>query len=240
MCAKHTVADVLNLEQEHLEVLGNTSWNLHTLHALREYCTKDLGDHLDWCTHCGKFHFQFNSCRNRHCPTCQGHKQHQWAHARTKELLPVPLFHLVFTLADHRNRVSLSHLKKEHIMLFETAWLTLCVFGNNHKHLGATLGTIAVLHAWGQNLQLYPHLHCIFSKGGFSKAGYWKKGSSKDDFLFCVKTLSKKFRGVFVAKLRKEIPSLPQELGDILFYKNWVVYAKAPFGKAEQMLAAVP
>ena len=215
---------------------AHTSWNARALHAIGKCRTKDLGGHLDWCTHCGKLHLQFNSCRNRHCPTCQGHKQHQWIQARTKELLPVPYLHVVFTLPDHLNRVALSHPKKVYKILFDTTWQTLQTFGNNPKHLGATLVMIAVLYTWGQNLQLHPHLHCIVPKGGVSKAGYWKKGKSKDDFLFCVKALSKKFRGAFVAKLRKEIPGLPQDLYDKVFYKKWVVYAKVPFGKPEHIV----
>ena len=101
MYPKHTVADVLNLEVDHLKELANTSWHLRTLHMTRKCRTKALGGHLDWCTACGKLYLQFNSCPNRHCPTCQGHKQQQWLGAREKELLPIPYFHVVFTLPDH-------------------------------------------------------------------------------------------------------------------------------------------
>lgn len=236
MLPKHRVADVLNLEEEHLDNIAHTSWNSRTLHAIRKCRTKALGGHLDWCAHCNKLHLQFNSCRNRHCPTCQGHKQHQWIRARTKELLPVPYFHVVFTLPDNLDQVALNHPQKLYKILFDTAWQTLSAFGNSPEHLGAQLGMIAVLHTWGQNLSLHPHLHCIVPKGGVSKAGYWKKGKGKDDFLFCVKALSKKFRGAFVARLRKEIPGLPQSLYDKLFHKNWVVYAKAPFGTPEHIV----
>lgn len=236
MRPKHTVADVLNLEEAHLEDLSNTSWNSRTLHGIRKCRTKALGGHLDWCTHCSKLHLQFNSCRNRHCPTCQGHKQHQWIQARTKELLPVPYFHVVFTLPHQLNQVALSHPQKLYKTLFDTVWQTLSAFGNNPKALGAKLGMIAVLHTWGQNLSLHPHLHCIVPKGGVSKAGYWKKGKSIDGFLFCVKALSIKFRGAFVANLRKEIPGLPQGLYDTLFHKKWVVHSRSPFGSPEHIV----
>tara|TARA_R110000868_G_scaffold44715_1_gene149044 strand:- start:618 stop:1766 length:1149 start_codon:yes stop_codon:yes gene_type:complete len=236
MHPKYTVADVLNLEVGHLEELANTRWHLRTLHAIRKCRTKALGGHLDWCTDCGKLHLQFNSCRNRHCPTCQGHKQQQWVDARTKELLPVPYFHVVFTLPDHLNSIALQHPKIVYKILFDTVWQTLSAFGNNPKHLGAKMGMIAVLHTWGQNLSLHPHLHCIVPKGGITKAGYWKQGKAKDDFLFCVKSLSKKIRGAFVAKLRKELPGLPQSLYDKLFQKEWIVYAKPPFGKPENVI----
>jgi len=95
---------------------------------------------------------------------------------------------------------------------------------------------IAVLHTWGQNLQLHPHLHCIVPKGGVSKAGFWKKGKGNDDFLFSVLAMSNKYRGLFVAKLRKALPQLPQSLYDDLFKKKWVVYAKDPFGKPQHVI----
>ena len=236
MYAKHTVADVLNLEVAHLKEYSNSSWHERTLHALRKCRTKELGGHLDWCTNCNKLHLQFNSCRNRHCPTCQGHKQHQWIVARSKELLAVPYFHVVFTLPDSINPVALQYPKEVYKVLFATVWETLSIFGNNPKHLGAKMGMIAVLHTWGQNLHVHPHLHCIVPKGGITKAGYWKKGKSKDGFLFCVKALSKKYRGLFVSKLRKALPNVPQSVYDKLFEKKWVVYSKPPFGKPENML----
>lgn len=236
MQPKHSVADVLNLEVDHLKEIAHTSWNERALHAIRKCRTKELGGHLDWCTNCNKLHLQFNSCRNRHCPTCGGHKQHQWVQARTQELLPAPYFHVVFTLPDVLNPVALKHPKVLYKILFDTAWETLSAFGDNPKHLGAKLGMIAVLHTWGQNLQLHPHLHCIVPGGGVSKAGFWKKGTAKDDFLFSVEAMSRKYRGRFVSKLRKALPEVPQSLYDQLFKKEWVVYAKAPFGKPEHVI----
>ena len=236
MQPKYKVADVLNLEVDHLQEIAHTSWNARALHAIRKCRTKELGGHLDWCASCNKLHLQFNSCRNRHCPTCQGHKQHQWIEARIQELLPVPYFHVVFTLPDHLNFVAIRHPQVLYKILFDTVWETLTAFGKNPKHLGAKLGMIAVLHTWGQNLQLHPHLHCIVPKGGVSKAGFWKKGKGKDDFLFPVKAMSVKYRGLFTAKLRKALPELPQSLYDNLFKKNWVVYAKPPFGKPENVI----
>lgn len=236
MQPKHSVADVLNLEVDHLQDMAHSSWNARALHAIRKCRTKALGGHLDWCNECNKLHLQFNSCRNRHCPTCQGHKQQQWIAARTGELLPVPYFHVVFTVPDSLNAVALHYPKVLYKILFDSVWETLSAFGKNPKHLGAKLGIIAVLHTWGQNLQLHPHLHCIVPKGGVSKAGFWKKGKGKDDFLFSVKAMSVKYRGVFVSKLRKALPRLPQSLYDKLFKKNWVVYAKPPFGRPEHVV----
>jgi hypothetical protein len=236
MQPKHRVADVLNLEVEHLQEIAHTSWNARALHAIRKCRTKALGGHLDWCMNCKKLHLQFNSCRNRHCPTCQGHKQHQWIAARTEELLAVPYFHVVFTLPNSLNPVAIRHPKVLYKILFDSVWETLSAFGNNPKHLGAKLGMIGVLHTWGQNLSLHPHLHCIVPKGGVSKAGFWKKGNGKEDFLFSVKAMSSKYRGVFVSKLRKKLPELPQSLYDTLFKTAWVVYAKPPFGSPKNVI----
>ena len=110
MQPKYRVADVLHLEIDHLKELANTSWHLRTLHAIRKCRTKALGGHLDWCSSCGKLHLQFNSCRNRHCGTCQGHQQHDWIQSRAQELLHVPYFHVVFTLPDTLNALSLGNL----------------------------------------------------------------------------------------------------------------------------------
>jgi hypothetical protein len=236
MQPKHRVADVLNLEVAHLQEIAHTSWNQRALHAIRKCRTKALGGHLDWCMKCKKLHLQFNSCRNRHCTTCQGHKQHQWIAARRKELLPVPYFHVVFTLPDHLNPVAIRYPQVLYKILFDSVWETLSSFGNNPKHLGAKLGMIAVLHTWGQNLSLHPHLHCIVPGGGVSEAGYWKKGKGKDDFLFSVKAMSKKYQGCFVSKLRKALPELPQSLYDNLFQKKWVVYSKPAFGKPKNVI----
>jgi hypothetical protein len=233
---EHKVADVLDLEARHLQELAHTSWNARALHAIRKCRTKELGGHLDWCTACNKLHLQFNSCRNRHCPTCQGHKRHEWIAARTAELLPVPYFHVVFTLPDSLNPVALRCPQVLYKILFDTVWETLSAFGNDREHLGAKLGMIAVLHTWGQNLQLHPHLHCIVPKGGVSKAGFWKKGRGKDGFLFPVKAMGVKYRGLFVSKLRRALPDLPQSLYDDLFKKKWVVHTKPPFGRPEHVI----
>jgi hypothetical protein len=236
MHPRYTVADVLNLEVDYLQDIAHTSWNARALHAIRKCRTKALGGHLDWCTNCKKLHLQFNSCRNRHCPTCQGHKQRQWITARTQELLPVPYFHVVFTLPETLNPVALHHPRVLYKILFDSVWETLSSFDNNPKHLGGKLGMIAVLHTWGQNMSLHPHVHCIVPKGGVSKAGFWKQGKAKDDFLFSVEAMSVKYRGVFVYKLRKALPELPQSLYDALFKNKWVVYAKPPFGRPEHVI----
>ena len=223
------MADVLNRHQDHLDKLCSNSWQSRTLHALRKCRTVALGGHIDKCDHCQKIHLSYNSCRNRHCPTCQGHKRQQWIQAREKDLLDVPYFHVVFTIPHQLNKLSMEQPSLVYTALFKASWETLSQFAENPKHLGARLGMIALLHTWGQNLQLHPHLHCIVPSGGVTKSGNWIKSKNKGSFLFCVKSMSRVFRAKFVAQLRKNSKDIPQSLFDKLFTKNWVVYAKRSF-----------
>lgn len=236
MQSVYKVADVLNLESEHLDKLCLNSWQERTLHALRKCRTQALGGHIDACACCKKLHISYNSCRNRHCSTCQGHKQNEWVQKRMTELLPVGYFHVVFTIPSELNKICLSHPKITYSSLFKAAWATLQDFSNSSKYLGAKMGMISILHTWGQNMSLHPHLHCIVPGGGLTKSGKWKQVKNKGKFLFPVKAMSIVFRAKYVAELRKQLPGLPQSLYDKLFSKNWVVYAKPPFSKPENVV----
>ena len=229
MRSKYKVADVLNKHHPRIDALCGNAWKSRTLHAVRKCRTAALGGHVDQCNSCNKLHLSYNSCRNRHCPTCQGHKREQWINARNEERLEVPYFHVVFTIPSALNKLSLSHPKLIYNALFKASWETLNQFSDNPKHLGARLGMIALLHTWGQNLQLHPHLHCIVPAGGVTKEGKWKKSKNKGGFLFCVKAMSSVFRAKFVAELRKNKKDIPPQLFDVLFSKKWVVFAKKTF-----------
>ena len=233
MKSKFKVADVLELEQSQLSTLAPTSWHARTLHAIRRCRTQSMGGHIDRCNCCNKLHISYNSCRNRHCPTCQGHKREEWIRAREEELLNVPYFHVVFTLPSELNEYALKEGKIIYDALFKASWQTLQQFGENPDHLGAKMGMIAVLHTWGQNLSLHPHLHCIVPGGGVTKNKKWKTAKNKGKYLFNVKSMSTVFRAKYVALLRKSNLDIPQKVYDQLFSKNWVVYAKIPFFKPE-------
>jgi len=210
---------------QRIENIGLNGYQLRTLSALRKCRTAELGGHVDACTECGTIRVSYNSCRNRHCPQCQGNKREEWIQARHSELLPIPYFHVVFTLPEELNALCMRNPGTLYGLLFKSAWETLRLFGRN-KHV--TTGMIAVLHTWGQNLSLHPHLHCIVPGGGLDKNGKWKNIRVDGKFLFPVKALSKVFRAKYVALLREtEIASQ----GEIkpLFSKSWVVYAKRPF-----------
>ncbi len=236
MKTRYKVADLINLRVNELDSICSNSWQTRTLHAIRKCRTKELGGHVDKCDNCGKINISYNSCRNRHCPTCQGHKVELWTQARLKELLPVKYLHVVFTIPSTLNTIALKEAKIVYSILFKSAWETLSQFGNNPKHLGAKMGMVAVLHTWGQNLQLHPHLHCIVPGGGVTVSGKWKNSKNKGKFLFHVKSVSKVFRAKFVAHLRKNLPDLKQSLFDKLFENEWVVFAKRPFIRPETVV----
>lgn len=212
------------------------SWQVRVLGALKNCRTAALGGHVDACTDCGILRISYNSCRNRHCPKCQGKNRERWIASREAELLPVPYFHVVFTLPDTLNTLALYQPKAVYDALFEAAWGTISTFGNNPKNLGAATGMISILHTWGQQMSLHPHLHCIVPGGGLSKQGKWKTAKSQGKYLFPVKALSKVFRAKFVEAIKAKGLELDKSLIDELFKKEWVVFAKRPFGSPKSVI----
>lgn len=210
------------------------------LKALSQCRTAALGGHLDACSDCGHVRISYNSCRNRHCPKCQGRQREAWIEAREEELLPVPYFHVVFTLPSELNALAIKQAKGVYTLLFKAAWQTMQVFASDPKQLGAEAAMIAILHTWGQNLSLHPHLHCIVPAGGLTQQGKWRRARNKGKFLFPVKAMSKVFRAKFVALLRLYAKQNKLQLAPCLFKslfaKKWVIYAKQPFGGPRQVL----
>jgi hypothetical protein len=210
------------------------------LEAIAQCRTAALGGHVDACDSCGHERISYNSCRNRHCPKCQGTNRERWIAARQQDLLPVPYFHVVFTLPDLLNGLCLRHPKEMYNILFRAGKETVMRFGHDPKHLGAKTGLVAVLHTWGQNLSLHPHLHCIVPGGGITGAGHWKCAKSNGRYLFPVKAMAPVFRGKYIEKLKvfclaNKVP-LDKGLLDGLYKKDWVVYAKQPFLGPEQVV----
>ena len=244
MRAAYEVAHVLDTHWQEVVCSSQfNSWQLRTLDALRRCRTASLGGHVDVCTACGHLRISYNSCRNRHCPKCQQIQRERWVQAREAELLlpkacmrTATYFHVVFTLPEALNRLCLFEPAKVYNLLFATVWSVVKSFAHDEKHLGADAGMIAILHTWGQNLSLHPHLHCIVPGGGITQAGYWKSARSEGKFLFPVKAMSEVFRARFVAALRRTIQGLDRSFYDELFKSRWVVYAKRPFSGPEQVI----
>lgn len=227
------VSDVLNAHWPEVQHSNFNTWQLRTLDAVRRCRSASLGAHVDGCTACGHLRISYNSCRNRHCPKCQGRQREEWIQARQEELLPVPYFHVVFTLPDTLNKLCLHKPSVLYNLLFTAAWSVVNSFGNDHKWLGAQTGMIAILHTWGQTMTLHPHLHCIVPGGGLTKQNKWKTAKSNGKYLFNVKAMSIAFRGKFIAALKEQLPAeMTRQFVNALYKHKWVVYAKRPFAGA--------
>jgi hypothetical protein len=233
MCQqKFEVADTLRALANKVEHIGLNAFQLRTLRAIKNCRTAELGGHVDVCTCCAVLKISYNSCRNRHCPKCQGHKREAWIQKREAELLPVPYYHVVFTLPSELNQLAMQQPKMLYDILFSSAWQTIQQFAAQQN---VQMGMISILHTWGQNLSLHPHLHCIVPGAGVDKNGKLKVVKGNGKFLFAVKGLSKMFRAKYVAALRCNKIN-DQQLFDALFKKNWVVYAKRPFGNVSSII----
>ncbi len=232
----HEVADILQRNKSCLNKITRNTWQLRTLYALAACRTALMGGHIDKCSNkeCGHIQISYNSCRNRHCPKCQGHKREEWIHKREDELIKVAYYHIVFTLPKEFNRYALFKPKVVYGLLFKVAWSVIKDFAANPKFMGAQTGMISILHTWGQNLSLHPHLHCIVPGGGLNNKK-WKFAKGKDKYLFPVKAMSKVFRARFMEEMRKQI-TIDHTVAETLFSKNWVVYCKRPFFGASQVV----
>jgi hypothetical protein len=211
--------------------------------------TADLGGHMDRCVDCGLDRPSYNSCRNRHCPKCQGSSQISWVEERKKLLLPVGYFHCVFTLPAPLQAIARRNERVVYELLFRSASDTLLTLGRDPKRFDGLLGITAVLHTWTRDLRYHPHVHCIVTGGGLSDDGKRWKGPRKADFLFPVRVMGSLFAGKFLAGLRSAFErgklTLPADIGqpvlfdallDSLRATSWVVYAKRPFAGPEQVI----
>lgn len=214
--------------------------HLSVLNALEKCRTAALGGHVDGCDSCGHVRISYNSCRNRHCPKCQQTNKERWILARHGQLLPVSYFHAVFTLPQELNNWCLHYPKQMYDLLFTASQQTITAFANDEKHLGAMVGMISILHTWGQNLSLHPHVHLIIPGGGIAPSGCWKKVKSNGRFLFPVKAMSTVFKHKymegFLQWLNKENKTIEPSVRETLYNKSWIVYAKSPFGGPQQVI----
>jgi hypothetical protein len=218
-----------------------------------ELCrTVALGGHTEACADCGLIRCAYNSCRNRHCPKCQGQARAEWLAARQVELLPVPYFHVVFTLPAPVAEIAFQNKETVYAILFRTAAATLRTIAADPKHLGAEIGLVAVLHTWGQNLHHHPHVHCVVPGGGPS-LDHTRWVACRPGFFLPVRVLSRLFRRLFLDELCTafaagelgffgELAALAEPAAFIrrlreLRRVEWVVYAKPPFGGPAQVLA---
>ena len=226
--------------------------HLKVLVAIERCRTAAMGGHADQCTGCGHRAISYNSCRNRHCPKCQGQARDRWLAARRSELLATPYAHVVFTLPHQLAPLALQNKKVIYGLLFRCSADTLIDIAADPQHLGAEIGFFSVLHTWNQKLQHHPHVHCVVAAGGLSQDHNHWVHPRKDKFFLPVGVLSKVFRGKFIeAILQAHVsgqlqfhgllsglaqPKLFRSFIRQLYIPRWVVYCKPAFGGPEQVL----
>ena len=252
------VADVIRSHgQAFLQKYGShlTPTQKKALRDLAQCRTAALGGHVERCLDCGHQRPAYNSCRNRHCPKCQALSRARWLERESAYLLPVEYHHVVFTLPAELAELATTNASALYNLLMQSAAETLREVAANPKQLGAQIGVLMVLHTWGQNLHHHPHVHCVVTGGGLScnprgevdASPHWV--SCRPGFFLPVRILSRVYRGKFLAGLRAlcaqgklQLPSRLQEATSFaawlspLYRKDWVVYAKPPFGGPEQVL----
>jgi hypothetical protein len=228
---------------------------VRALHDLAACRTAALGGHVERCLDCGCERIAYNSCRNRHCPKCQALARARWLEREARYLLPVEYHHVVFTLPAELCALALANPAVVYERLFQATAATLRDAAANPKRLGVSIGVLMVLHTWGQNLHHHPHVHCVVTGGGLScdprgvvdASPRWV--ACRPGFFLPVRALSRLFRGKFLVLLHAAFDSgqlaVPERLADagalaawlaLLYAKEWVVYAKRPFGGPTQVL----
>ena len=254
MSSRHTITTVFEQFGETVKQQGRLhAEQLKILELIRQCRTGALGSHKERCTGCGHTKVHYNSCGNRHCPNCQGVNRERWLLKRAEDLLPISYFHGVFTVPSELRSLFLYNKKTLYKLLFRCVWETIQSFSKDPRQkMEAKTGMIAILHTWNQKMQYHPHLHCILPSGGIDMDGNWKTSKGKDDFLFCVKALSDKFKKKFLILLtdlykKGELhipntsslwtsPAAFYKTKRALYDKKWVVYNKVSFDGVTQVM----
>jgi hypothetical protein len=248
------VADILRAQGSRFLDRYESSFDYQQLKAFRaiQKCrTAALGGHLDSCPQCGRQAISYNSCRNRHCPKCQTQARERWIAKREQELLATSYFHVVFTVPHGLNVLALNNPREFYELLFRASAAAALKLAADQRHLGAEIGMISILHTWGQNLLLHPHVHCVIPAGGLS-ADHHHWVHPRYPFFLPVKALSRVFRGKFVAGLKRLYRrrklncsgaaawlAAPKHFANLLrnvHRQDWVVYAKPAFGGPAKVL----
>lgn len=208
------------------------------LHNILQCRTAQMGGHEQVCNKCGEISYSYNSCGDRHCPKCQITKQALWVDGLVAATLPVKHYHIIFTVPHLLNDICVYDSRSYYSVLFSAVWRTLHSFG--YTHFGAETGAIAILHSWGQNLSLHPHIHCIVPAVGYTIDGQWKNiGEHK--FLYPVRQLSDTFKGKFLDSMKRKL----RQTGSISGFEaqlagakkaKWVVHCEPSMAKAEHVM----
>ena len=215
------------------------TWILRTLNSLQICRTSALGGHKEGCDSCGKVRISYNSCRNRHCPKCQASKQAFWVEDVSERIIDTRYFHIVFTVPEELNAICILDSRKFYNTLFSSVWESLQSFG--YTNYGVETGAMVILHTWGQNLSLHPHIHCLVPAAGITLVGNMKKISKKEKYLYPINKLSIDFRSMMMKRLKKQLKEsnqLPeyQPVIDKAWAKEWVVFSEPSFADSGRVI----
>jgi len=240
MRTKYELADVINLFGPGLHVKTTlTPLQLRVLDRISHCRTATLGGHEEVCESCGTVRYSYNSCGDRHCPKCQAVKQAFWVEDLMHSTLPVKHFHIVFTVPHELNAVCLHNQQTYYDLLFASVWHTLRSFG--YSHYGVETGAVAVLHSWGQNLSLHPHIHCIVPAAGYTLDGQWKNIGQSGRYLYPVHQLSDSFKGKFLDSLKRALRkqnelALFNSAVQQAYKTKWVVHCEPSLAGADHVV----
>lgn len=201
--------------------------------------TSELGGHQEECDCCGEVRYSYNSCGNRHCPKCHASKQAIWVEKLLGDTLPVKHYHIIFTVPHELNAICLFDRGLYYTVLFSAVWRTLHSFG--YTHYGAETGAVCMLHSWGQNLCLHPHIHCIVPAAGYTLKGHWRRIGKNEAYLYPVHQLSATFKGKFLYSIERALDK--KGMLDVFdariekaWGKSWVVHSEPSMAKSEHVI----
>jgi len=240
MRAKFELADAISLFGAGLLAAAKVNpLQIKVLSKIALCRTAALGGHEEVCENCGKVRYSYNSCGDRHCPKCQAAKQAFWIDDLIQSTLPVKHYHIIFTVPHLLNAVCLHNHRMYYDLLFPAVWNTLRSFG--YSHFGVETGAVAVLHTWGQNLSLHPHVHCLVPAAGYSLDGQWKNIGHSGNFLYPVHQLSETFKGKFLDSLKRALRkqnelSLFSDKVQQAYKTRWVVHCEPSLAGAEHVI----
>mgnify|MGYP002631038030 CR=1 FL=1 len=240
MRTRFELADVVNQFGASLFAKGKLNpIQLKVLGKIASCRTAVLGGHEEACDNCGTMRYSYNSCGDRHCPKCQAAKQAFWIDDLTQNTLPIKHYHIVFTVPHHLNVICLHNQRMYYTLIFSAVWNVLRSFG--YSHFGVESGAVAVLHTWGQNLSLHPHIHCIVPAAGYTLDGQWINIGHSGKYLYSVHQLSQAFKGKFLDSLKRALRrqnelSLFNDKIQQAYNTRWVVNCEPSLASADHVV----
>ena len=233
-------ADIIRqFGKEYIEKYRPSQDKIKVLFNILQCRTATLGGHEEQCDCCPELRYSYNSCGNRHCPKCLATKQALWVEKLMDETLQVKHYHLVFTLPHELNTICLFRPRLYYKILFNSVWQTLRTFG--YTHYNAETGAVCVLHSWGQNLSLHPHMHCLVPAAGYSLKGEWKHMGKNQKYLYPIHQLSETFKGKFLDSMKRALRKIGYLKGFDLaiqtaYKKRWVVHCEPSMADADHVV----